>query len=579
MKIKSIVMFRMASLKSQRLSATRFAEISSISPVTANCYAALVNICNVFPFLGVLISLFAYSPTMQAQVISPLLDFRFDHASATGPDGQIYVVGGQISGSEGTKTLEKYNPLQQNATWVAAASMSVERDELAFVFGTDGYLYAIGGNIGNTVTNLVERYNTATNTWSTMAPLNVARSGLAAAVGPDGRIYAIGGYGGGSSNLSSVEVYNPPSNTNPLGQWVPAPAMNSAMANHNAVTGLDGNIYVFDGPSGNLWKVFNGTQWTPKGSLSFGIGGFDAVTGPNGLMYQVGVDGGLWAGSAQTIPYTSTGPSSTVVPDLIKSRNQAAATVAEGYLFVTGGYKKSFGAMKDAEKIGTMPAPVFQNTKSCWKFNEPNGQTVVDNCGTNTGTIVGNAIHDATGRVGRALIFNGTNQHVTVNNASGINFGTGSMSIEGWIKWSPVNGVAVVPILDKRTQANGKYQGYHLFVTSGGKLGFQLANGSTYQNYGGTQTTIPANQWTHIAVTVDRSSMNPAVSIYVNSVLDKTFVPLQGDISTAAPLMIGKHSFNTSYFKGELDELSLYNRALRWAEIRAVFLAGKAGKQ
>lgn len=531
-----------------------------------------------------LIYLLPLSTSMQAQVwsaIQPISNPRVEHAAATGPDGMVYIVGGTDDQSGTIKTMEKYNALLGGA-WSAAASMSTPRAQLAFVFGTDGYLYAIGGVTGNISTNLVERYNTATGTWATMAPLNAKRSQLAAAVGPDGRIYAIGGYDSpnGTGPLATVEVYNPPSTTFPLGQWVSAPAINTPILNHHAVTGLDGNIYVFDGESGNKWYMFNGTQWTAKGSLTSTLGGCAAVTGPDGLMYLLDVEPNIMTGSKQVIAYTSAGPSSVVVPDLIQGRTApGAATPAEGSIVVSGGYRKLGGVLKYAEKYSPLKAPLFPNSTAWWRFNEANGPTVIDSKGSNTGTVVGNAVHAPLGRVLKSLIFNGTSQYIKVNNSPSINFGTANMTIECWVKWNPANAPSVVPILDKRTQISGKYQGYHLFITSAGKLGFQLANGTTYQNYGATQTTIPGNKWTHIAVTVDRTSANPAISLYVNSVLDKTFIPLQGNITNTAPLNIGRHAFNTTAFKGELDELALYNRALRWAEIRAVFLAGKEGKQ
>lgn len=450
------------------------------------------------------------------------------------------------------------------------------------VFGTDGYIYAIGGLIGNISTNQVERYNTATDTWQNVASMNNARSDLAAAVGPDGRIYAIGGYNspGGTSNLAVVEAFNPPSTAFPQGQWVAAPAMTAQRAGHHAVTGLDGNIYVYAGTSGNTWEVFNGNQWTAKGNLSFNTGGFNAVTGPDGLMYQLGHDGGVFHGSSQVTAYTGAGQSADVVPDLVQSRSvRGAATAAEGQIIVTGGYRKSFGTMNYVEFYGPLKAPLSPDARAWWRFNEANGPTVIDSKGANTGSVVGNAVHAASGRVSRSLIFNGSSQYVKVNNSASLNFGTGSFTIEGWIKWNPPGGTGIVPVLDKRTFSTGKYKGYHLYITSTGKLGVQLANGTTYQNYTAVQTTIPANKWTHIAVTINRTAAPNAIKLYVNSVQDIIFTPLAGSITNTAPLNIGKHLFNNTYFKGELDELTLYGAALKWAEIRGIFLAGKEGKQ
>jgi len=539
---------------------------------------------SIMPLPVLLVCLLFLCSSIQGQTwtaIQALLATRVEHGAATGSDGIVYIVGGKENETSGTPGMEKYNPLL-GGNWVAAASMSTPRISLAFVFGTDGYLYAIGGNVGNTSTNTVERYNTATGAWTTMAPMNMKRSQLAAAVGPDGRIYAIGGYNSpiGTSNLNTVEVYNPPSTAFPLGQWVPAPSLITPLANHHAVTGLDGNIYVFDGGSGNKWFVFNGTQWTAKGALDSSLGGCAAVTGPDGLMYLLDVEPNLMTGSKLVAAYTPDGLWETPIPNLIQGRTApGAGTAAEGNIFVTGGYRKLGGILNYAEKYGPLKAPDFApNCKALWRFNVLNNNTTPDSKGSNTGIAVGQPSL-VNGRVTKSVKLNGSSQYIKANNAPSLNFGTSNMTIECWIKWSPVNGnKSVITILDKRTLTAGKYKGYSLFITAAGKLGVQLANGVTYQNYVATETSVQANEWTHVAATIDRDPLNPGVTLFVNSVKDKTFTPLQGDITNTAPLNIGKHLFSNVYYKGELDELTLYNRALRWAEIRAIFLAGKEGK-
>jgi hypothetical protein len=513
-----------------------------------------------------------------------LQNARQDNAAATGPDGKIYVAGG-VSGLSSINSVEVLDPLTSN-TWSSVAAMSTNRARFALVFGADGYLYAIGGLSGNNSLTSVERYNTATNTWQTMASMNTSRCQHAAAVGPDGRIYVIGGYTSptGTGNHNSVEVFNPPSTTFPLGQWVAAPSMVNARANHHAVTGIDGNIYVFDGGSGNGWEVFNGTSWTDMGNAIYSIGPFESVTAPDGLIYQLGYDAGIFNGSKKVTTYDASGQTSNTSPDLLQGRAvPGGAACAEGRIYVSGGYRKSYGTMNFVEYLPGLKAPDFiPNCKALWRFDALNGTTLVDSKGSNPGTALGAVSLNNSGRINKSIKINdgATGQGITVNNSSNINFGTGSFSIEGWIKWNKVSGsTAVVPILDKRTQLSGKYSGYHLYITSAGKLGVQLANGSTFKNYTASQTTIQSGKWIHIAVSVDRTSSSPSIKIFVNSVMDQLSAPLTGNITNTAKLSIGKHSLNNTEFKGEMDELGMYNRALIWAEVRAVFLAGKEGKQ
>ncbi len=505
--------------------------------------------------------------------IQDMISTRHRHGAATGSDGRVYAVGGLV-GTQCIASVETYHPLNAGS-WSPVASLSGPRCDPGVVFGADGYLYAIGGAVGNISSGLVERYSIATGSWQALAKLNVPRSRPAVAVGPDLKIYAIGGFSQPSgTGIKSIEVYDPQINS-----WTLLLATAPTPGAYHAVTGLDGNIYAFGLGFGGTWARFDGTSWSSLGSLTPpSTAGFSTVTGPDGLMYLTSAGPSTpLNGTSGVVAYDANGPS-TAPPNMVQSRaSGAASTAAEGQVFVTGGYRKSSpGEMRYAEAYGPLSAPLFPNAAAWWRFDEPNGLTALDSAGNTPSTFVGNVPH-AAARVGKGIVLNGTSQYLQVQNAVALNFGAGDFSIEGWIRWLP-GSVSVTPILDKRTKVGQKYQGYHLFVYTGGRLGLQLANGNTYENYVATTTTIKPNQWTHIAVTVDRTA-SKSVGFYVNGVRDKSFVPLQGSVSTIAPLSIGRHGFSSTYFKGGLDELTLYSRALRWAEIRAAFLAGKVGKQ
>ncbi len=130
---------------------------------------------------------------------------RQNLAAATGSDGRIYAIGGN-NNTGSLSTVEAYTP--SSNTWATVASMSTPRSGLAAAAGADGRTYAIGG-FNNGSLSTVEAYTPSSNTWATVASMPTARQGLAAAAGGDGRIYAIGGYNG--PYLNTVEAYTPPS--------------------------------------------------------------------------------------------------------------------------------------------------------------------------------------------------------------------------------------------------------------------------------------------------------------------------------------------------------------------------------
>ncbi|MCX6310005.1 MAG: LamG domain-containing protein, partial [Bacteroidia bacterium] len=76
---------------------------------------------------------------------------------------------------------------------------------------------------------------------------------------------------------------------------------------------------------------------------------------------------------------------------------------------------------------------------------------------------------------------------------------------------------------------------------------------------------IPTNEWIHLVLIFDKSS----IKLYVNSKLfaTETGVTLTPDIR-AIPLRIGlSEGLGTPFFKGSIQEVKLYDRALTEKEI------------
>jgi N-acetylneuraminic acid mutarotase len=187
----------------------------------------------------------AYSPdTNTWTMLAPMSINRVGSGAVTGPDGRIYVFGGQ-SGADGSiiaNTVEAYSP--GTNTWTILAPMPTARANLAAAIGNDGRIYVIGG-FNNVFLNTVEAYSPVTNTWSTVAPMPTARHSLAAATGPDGRIYAMGGASGPGVLINTVEAYSPDTDT-----WSSVAPLSMPRYQPGAATGPDGRIYAIGGHTG-----------------------------------------------------------------------------------------------------------------------------------------------------------------------------------------------------------------------------------------------------------------------------------------------------------------------------------------
>ena len=184
------------------------------------------------------------------------------------------------------KSMEIYNP--KTNVWKNGPSLKVARSGLAAVTGPDGTMYAIGGGILDVVGEdfgavygTLEAYSPTTNRWTTLAPMPTPRFGLSAVVGTDGRIYAIGGENAAGTELRTVEAYTPSSNT-----WTTEAPMPSGYAFGAGIRDRQGHIdYV--GLKTYQYSISTNT-WTtlaPSPNVVAGVGG---ARGPDGRLYVVG---------------------------------------------------------------------------------------------------------------------------------------------------------------------------------------------------------------------------------------------------------------------------------------------------
>ena len=138
-------------------------------------------------------------------------------------------------------------------------------------------------------------------------------------------------------------------------------------------------------------------------------------------------------------------------------------------------------------------------------------------------------------------------------------------------------------IVDKRLSPSLDHDvGYELAVVYG-QLHFRMSDSLSGPSYGfgPAGPDLRDGKFHHVAVTVARSSATGG-KLYVDGQEVLTFDPTvaPGDLSNTEPLRIGVNANATffSNFKGAMDEVSLYNRALTAAEVQSIYNAGSAGK-
>lgn len=246
-----------------------------------------------------------------------------------------------------------------------------------------------------------------------------------------------------------------------------------------------------------------------------------------------------------------------------------------------------------ARALGDSEIQAIYNAGAAGKYN-PNCMTAPTNilawwpgdgngydlAGTNFATLSGATYTSAV--VGQGFNFDGVNDGVTAAGDPRLNLGaTDDVTIETWIKpLTTSTTYGVTSIAGKRYSPNiYSAVGYELFLAYG-VPGFQIANASGVATFNASGD-LRDGGYHHLAVTMDRGSTTGG-HIYVDGVSILTFNPtvLSGSLSNAAPFRIGVHptpGFN-GWYKGVIDEVSVYGRALTSTEITALYSAGSAGK-
>jgi hypothetical protein len=254
-----------------------------------------------------------------------------------------------------------------------------------------------------------------------------------------------------------------------------------------------------------------------------------------------------------------------------RTTNHAGLAITLIFLGVVG----LFPQLSDGASTCTKPP---SGLASWWQFEGNLQDSLTGNDGKAQGTL-----SYATGEVGLAAVFNGATS-IRVPASPSLDVGRGSgLTFEAWL--SPSN-------FSYQTVCEWNLNNGSIFGTAQIGVNLELNVGVPGDMVGNivditmvshkvasTTNIITANAFQHVAMTYDKTS--GVAVLYRNGVAIATtnlgsFTP-----QTSFDLFMGVRPSGYAtgyYFQGELDEPTLYNRALSASEVQAIYNAGSAGK-
>ncbi len=188
--------------------------------------------------------------------------------------------------------------------------------------------------------------------------------------------------------------------------------------------------------------------------------------------------------------------------------------------------------------------------------------TALDASGNgNDGTLV-NGTGYASGILGQAFSFDGSNDYVTVAADPALE-STDLFSIAMWVRTPTVGGLKL--LADSSHGSSNGNNGWALQLNNIGQASFAYGNGSQFPEVNAT-TQIDDNIFRHLAATYDGSNLK----IYVDGQLEGTTAYSGTPSATGATIRLGRHFSLNRQFLGQMDDIRIYNNALTQSEISSL---------
>ena len=218
-----------------------------------------------------------------------------------------------------------------------------------------------------------------------------------------------------------------------------------------------------------------------------------------------------------------------------------------------------------SDSIEVLVVPAYREPLYAWKLDETNGMAAFDATGNGNNGILKGSPAWSSGRYGNALDFDGIDDYMTTTLKR---LGLQVFSISLWFKTVSTTGGCLIGFGDSQAGTNSD-QDRKIVISETGQLIFNVQISvwdAPYADYSiSTTKSYNDGQWHQAAATLSGSGM----ALYVDGVLCASDPEIMRAKVFTGYWQMG--FVNTPYFKGQLDDIRIYNRALPALDIGLMY--------
>ena len=199
------------------------------------------------------------------------------------------------------------------------------------------------------------------------------------------------------------------------------------------------------------------------------------------------------------------------------------------------------------------------------------GTTWSDLAGSNNGTLTNGPTFDSGN--GGSLVFDGSNDYVTLGTPSLMNGVQVPLTICVWAKANALGSYNVLWGVDKNATGGGLYS---MLRVDSGQIRYFTTNSSGGYQFNSDVFSVSTGVWNFYAVTVSGTISSPSVTIYLNnSSSNLSYSTLSSSPDLTVDFRIGSNQRALEDWNGNISNVKWYNRALTATEIQQNYNATK----